>query len=131
MYFYAPWCSFCKALAPQFAAASAQLKAMGNAAVMAKVDADSTPGGRALAARFQVEGFPTLIWFVNGRPQPDILSPVQDPTNLVFWVASKTVNATQDISDQVRSSPRLWKFTSNGAHHMQPLLLLAAWIFVM
>ena len=64
--FYAPWCSFCKALAPEYSAAAAQLASLGNNAVLAKVDADSTAGGRALAARFSVTGYPTLIWFVNG-----------------------------------------------------------------
>jgi protein disulfide-isomerase A1 len=64
--FYAPWCGHCKKLAPEYAAAAAQLKASGNKAVLAKVDADSE---KDLGAKFEVEGFPTLKWFVNGKPQ--------------------------------------------------------------
>ena len=103
VYFYAPWCSFCKALAPEFAAAASQLASLGNKAVMAKVDADSTPGGQALAARFNVTGFPTLIWFVNGKPQPYTQNPgnAQDRSDLVFWVVSKTDDITRTLTDQV------------------------------
>ena len=70
--FYAPWCSFCKALAPEYAAASAQLASLSNfyPAVIAKVDAVSTDGGKALADKYNVTGYPTLIWFVYGKPQP-------------------------------------------------------------
>ncbi len=90
MYFYAPWCSFCKALASEFAAAASQLATLGSKAVMAKVDGDSTKGGQALAARFNVTGFPTLIWFANGKPQPYTQNPVgqQDRSDLVFWVVT-------------------------------------------
>ena len=100
MYFYAPWCSFCKALAPEFAAAASQLASLGSKAVMAKVDADSTAGGRALAARFNVMGFPTLIWFENGKQQ--VFTGLQeDRSDLVFWVVSKTDDITRTLTDQV------------------------------
>ena len=70
--FYAPWCSFCKAFAPEYAAASAQLASLSNylPVVVAKVDADSTDGGKALRDKYNVTGYPTLIWFVDGKPQP-------------------------------------------------------------
>ena len=100
--FYAPWCSFCKALAPEYSAAAAQLSYLGNFfnAVIAKVDADSTAGGKALAARFKVTGYPTLIWFVNGKPQPyDGLQ--TDGSDIVFWVVSQTDVNTRALTEQV------------------------------
>ena len=104
VYFYAPWCSFCKALQIEYLIAAANLKdKYNNSAVMAKVDADSTAGGRALAARFNVTGFPTLIWFENGQPQPYTQNPgnPQDRSDLVFWVVSKTDDITRTLTDQV------------------------------
>jgi hypothetical protein len=65
---------------------------------MAKVDADSTPGGRALAARFNVTGFPGLIWFVNGRPQP-YLGLGRDQSGIVSWVISKTTPVPRQVDD--------------------------------
>ena len=105
--FYAPWCSHCKALAPQYAAAAAQLAVaevpfIGNVfnAVLAKVDAVSTSGGEALADRFNVTGYPTLIWFVNGKPQPYSGS-IKDFSDIVFWVVSQTDVITRALTEQV------------------------------
>ena len=100
VYFYAPWCRFCKALTPEYAAAAAQLAVLGNKAVLAKVDADSTEGGRRLGARFNVTGFPTLIWFVNGNPQPDE-GFFQDRSDIVFWVVQQTDDVTKSLTEQV------------------------------
>ena len=106
--FYAPWCSRCKALAPQYAAAAAYLAYLqqrvlpGNNSVLAKVDAVSTPEGETLADRFNVTSYPTLIWFVNGQPQPynasmDDLS----VSDIVFWVVSQTDVITRALTEQV------------------------------
>jgi protein disulfide-isomerase-like protein len=58
----APWCGFCKELAPEYAAAATALSREQNI-VIAKVDATQET---ELAERFGVDGFPTLKWFVNG-----------------------------------------------------------------
>ena len=70
---------------------------------MGKVDAVSTPGGQALAARFNVTGIPALIWFVNGQPQPYTQNPgnPQDSSDLVFWVVTQTDSITRTLTDQV------------------------------
>ena len=99
-YFYAPWCSYCKAFYPKYLAAAAQLKfSYNNEAVIAKVDASSTAGGRALAANFNVTGYPTLIWFVNGKPQPYDGS-LNDHSDIVFWVVSQTDVNTRTLTEQ-------------------------------
>lgn len=60
--FYAPWCGHCKSLAPEYASAAATLA--NEPATLAKVDATVA---KDLAARFEIKGFPTLIFFKNGK----------------------------------------------------------------
>ena len=100
--FYAPWCSFCKAFAPEYAAASAQLASLSNylPVVVAKVDADSTDGGKALADKYNVTGYPTLIWFVDGKPQPYGGS-MNDYSDIAFWVVGHTDESTRVLTEQV------------------------------
>ena len=102
--FYAPWCSFCKAFAPEYAAASAQLASLSNylPVVVAKVDADSTDGGKALRDKYNVTGYPTLIWFVDGKPQP-YGGDMDGSADIVYWVVSQTDVYTKALTEQVPS----------------------------
>ena len=102
--FYAPWCSFCKQLAPEYAAASAKLASLKSVypAVIAKVDADSTAGGKALRDKYNVTGYPTLIWFVDGKPQP-YGGDMGGRADIVYWVVSQTDVNTKALTEQVPS----------------------------
>ena len=100
--FYNPGCSFCKAFYPEYLIAAVLLKSQyGNKAVIAKVDAVSTDGER-LADKYNVTGYPTLIWFVDGKPQP-YGGDMGGRADIVYWVVSQTDVYTKALTEQVPS----------------------------
>lgn len=63
--FFAPWCGHCKSMAEDFSKAATALKGK---AVLADVDATVE---ESLALKYNVEGFPTLKLFMNGKELTD------------------------------------------------------------
>ena len=59
--FWAPWCGPCHSLAPTIEKIAGEFS---ERIRVAKVNTDENPN---LAARFRIQGIPTLIVFVNGR----------------------------------------------------------------
>ena len=79
--FWADWCGPCKAMAPAFEAAAAELEPDVR---LAKLDTESAPG---TAARFGIRSIPTLIVFRDGREvarQPGAMG----AKDIVRWVRS-------------------------------------------
>ena len=70
--FYAPWCTHCKSLEPQFAKAAEILKEHTPPIPLAKVDATVN---EAIAKRYDVTGFPTLFIFRRGQPHVEYDGP--------------------------------------------------------
>uniref|UniRef100_A0A5B7AU23 Protein disulfide-isomerase n=1 Tax=Davidia involucrata TaxID=16924 RepID=A0A5B7AU23_DAVIN len=80
--FYAPWCGHCQALAPEYAAAATELK--DEAVALAKVDATEES---ELAETYEVQGFPTVYFFVDGDHKP--YSGQRTKDGIVTWIKKK------------------------------------------
>ncbi|CAA0814464.1 Protein disulfide isomerase-like 1-3 [Striga hermonthica] len=80
--FYAPWCGHCQALAPEYAAAAEELKE--EAVALAKVDASEE---EELSQKFDVQGFPTIYFFVEGVHKPYTGQRTKDA--IVTWLKKK------------------------------------------
>lgn len=62
--FYTNWCGFCKKLKPQYSLAATEVKGKH---VIAAIDMERPENNQA-RKRFNITGFPTLLYFENGQP---------------------------------------------------------------
>eukprot|EP00439_Symbiodinium_sp_Y106_P051534 s513_g6.t2 len=101
--FYAPWCGHCKKLAPEYEKAAQALKFSGVS--LAKVDATEE---KDLAKKYDVKGFPTLIWFEEGKQME--YSGGRTTQTIIDWASSMTGPAVLENSDPAppgRERPRV------------------------
>lgn len=91
--FYAPWCGHCKAMAPDYSKLAEQMKTEENGIPIAKVDATVE---KELAEKFQVQGFPTLKFFLNGEPVD--YNGERTQTAIYDWIQSKDENKVLQIT---------------------------------
>ncbi|XP_073123442.1 protein disulfide isomerase-like 1-4 [Henckelia pumila] len=89
--FYAPWCGHCQALAPEYAEAATELK--DEEVVLAKIDGTEET---ELAQKFDVQGFPTVYFFVDGIQKPYTGHRTKD--SIVSWLKKKIGPVLQNIT---------------------------------
>jgi thioredoxin 2 len=78
--FWAAWCAPCRAMAPAFEAAAADLRTKVR---FAKVDTDKTP---TISMRHHIRGIPTLILYRQGQ-ETARTSGAMDKSSLLRWAA--------------------------------------------
>lgn len=89
--FYAPWCGYCQALAPEYASAATQLKEQG--VFLAKVDATEE---NDLGQKYDVQGFPTIVFFIDGVHKPYPAQRTKE--GIVTWIKKKTGPGVSNIT---------------------------------
>jgi len=101
--FYAPWCGHCKKLKPEYAKAATLLKEYNDKIVVAKVDATEE---KDLAEKYEVQGYPSLKWFVNGKVSE--YGGGRDMDTIVRWVKKKTgpPAITVETEDELKSAEK-------------------------
>jgi len=77
--FWAPWCAPCRAMAPAYERAAAELEPDYR---LLKVNTEEEPG---LAERYQVRAIPTMMLFARGEPIAQTAGAMSAP-GIVKWV---------------------------------------------
>ena len=80
--FWAPWCGPCRAMAPAFEQAAAQLEPHFR---LVKVNTEAAPG---LGTRFNIRSIPTLALFVGGREVARQSGALVVAADIVRWAQS-------------------------------------------
>jgi len=106
--FYAPWCGHCKALAPHWDELAAKIESdhSNDGIVIAKVDA-SKKDNKALARRFDITGFPTLVYFAKGKMYSYLGGRSLDP--MLAYVTGGYLNESEPKPQNVPPPPS-WSF---------------------
>mmetsp|Transcript_79289 Transcript_79289/g.201806 ORF Transcript_79289/g.201806 Transcript_79289/m.201806 type:complete len:370 (+) Transcript_79289:100-1209(+) len=137
--FYAPWCGHCKKLAPDYAKCAAEFKGRAGFAVV-----DATVETQ-VARIFGVGGYPTLKWFVRGRPieynGPRLAEKISSWVEERLKPAYSEVEASDDWSEALEvaggltaicagsgpQSSELLKTFEAAAEHLRGKKLLFLW----
>lgn len=67
--FWAPWCTYCRRIAPAFDKIAAQQE---DKLIFAKIDIDESP---EIAERYDIDTIPTLLLFKGGEVTGSIVAP--------------------------------------------------------
>ncbi|XP_029433097.1 protein disulfide-isomerase A2 [Rhinatrema bivittatum] len=97
--FYAPWCSHCQALAPEYAKAAQVLREESTELRLAKVNGQEE---RDLLEEFDINGYPTLKFFRDGnRTNPMAYTGRSDAGGIVKWMHRQTGPSAIVLEEEV------------------------------
>eukprot|EP00657_Telonema_sp_P-1_P002158 TRINITY_DN1511_c0_g1_i2.p1 TRINITY_DN1511_c0_g1~~TRINITY_DN1511_c0_g1_i2.p1 ORF type:complete len:264 (+),score=114.73 TRINITY_DN1511_c0_g1_i2:81-872(+) len=86
--FYAPWCGHCKKLEPEWRGAASDLEGKLN---LGALDATAE---KSTAAKYQVQGFPTIKFFGADKSSPEDYEGGRTKSDIVTWGKDKAVSYT-------------------------------------
>lgn len=109
--FYAPWCGFCKTLKPEYAEAATELQGH---SVLAAIDVNR-PENTDLRHQYNISGFPTLQYFLNGRKRFQYEGENKKAA-LVEFMHNPKSNAAQGKPKQAEEPD--WSETDNEIVHL-------------
>ena len=89
--FWAPWCGPCRAMAPAYERAAAQLEPRFR---LLKLNTEEEP---AIAARYNIRSIPTLMLFSGGR-EIARRAGASDTTSIVSWASAQIAARDQAAS---------------------------------
>lgn len=96
--FYAPWCGFCKKLAPEYEKAAATLSKHDPPITLAKVDLTIDENKEHFKPLFEIRGYPTLKFLRNGgKLVQDYKNPPQTADDIVQHVKKQLGPASVEI----------------------------------
>lgn len=104
--FYASWCNHCQQLDPEYAKAAKTLKEMNVDVPLAIVDGNAEV---FLAAKHNINGFPTIILYYRGRPVE--YTGERTSQEIVSWVVRKSgptyqlLNTVEEAKTFVKENP--------------------------
>ncbi|CAM6086549.1 unnamed protein product [Calypogeia fissa] len=104
--FFAPWCSHCQRLAPEYERAAQILYKDAPNVKLAKIDADKY---NSIAKQYDIDGFPTLRLYTNGIPTEASYEGSRSAETIVAYVKRSIVppvtnlSTESDLTDFVKS----------------------------
>jgi thiol:disulfide interchange protein len=99
VYFYTDWCSYCRTLDEQYLSAPSVRRVL-ERTVAVRINPESGPAERQIAARYGVDGYPTFLVINNESAQPRELQPFRKGGNHLT-----PQQFAQDCDDAVRMVP--------------------------
>ncbi|GAA5968707.1 hypothetical protein JCM11641_000703 [Rhodosporidiobolus odoratus] len=117
--FVAPWCGYCKKLAPEYDKVSDSLKGLVN---VVSVDCDADEN-KPLCGEMGIQGFPTIKVFPGGRAPPRSYDGPREAKDMITHVTSSmptfvkratTSSEVEALREKAKSKPISLLFTSAG-----------------
>ncbi|XP_041371887.1 probable protein disulfide-isomerase A4 [Gigantopelta aegis] len=99
--FYAPWCGHCKRMKPDFFSAATRLKKEEPSAKLAMVDSTKY---KDISQKYDVKGFPTLIYFKDGEQQSNYKDGRKEDDLVAFM--KRNSKPTEPVWSSIPSSVR-------------------------